>query len=203
MDRNPSTFLQHELARLRDENSEMREEVTSLRAFVSTLAKLFEVVFEFESDEQLMPLLHNMLVEIMKLLNAPDGSLLLLDEETNQLAFVICIGALADKLVNTRIPADEGISGWVVKNGKPTLVRNTRTDQRFSDRIDTNFTFRTQSIAAAPLIGNRKVYGVVEVLNQPGDEPFSDFELSLLHLVCRAAGEVLADIASIQPGKGG
>ena len=51
-----------------------------------------------------------------------------------------------------------------------------------------------QSIAAAPLIGNGRVLGVVEVLNQPGDTPFTELDQALLTLLCRFAGEALANI---------
>jgi GAF domain-containing protein len=106
-------------------------------------------------------------------------------------------GALSESLLNFRLPATEGIAGWVVKNRKPALVRDVRRDDRFSSMIDEKFKFRTQSILAAPLIGNQKCYGVVEVLNQPGDEPFSLGDQSLLNLVCRAAGEALADMENL------
>src|SRR5690606_15357430 len=103
----------------------------------------------------------------MKLLNAPDGTLALVDDETDELDFVIVNGALSEELTDHRIPKTEGIAGWVVRNAKPTLVRDVRLDQRFYTGVDDRFSFKTQSIAAAPLIGDGKVYGLVEVLNQP------------------------------------
>jgi GAF domain-containing protein len=86
-----------------------------------------------------------------------------------------------------------------MQNAEPTLVRDVRRDPRFSHMIDDQFTFRTQSIAAAPLIGDRKVYGLIEALNQPGDEPFSEDDLALMGLLCRFAGEALADVERIKP----
>jgi GAF domain-containing protein len=87
----------------------------------------------------------------------------------------------------------------VVKHAKPALVRDARTDVRFSHLVDETFKFTTQSIAAAPLIGNRKVYGLIEVLNQSGDNPFSESDLALLSLMCRAAGQALAEIEHTHP----
>lgn len=189
---NPSAFLQRENQRLMDENRALNEEVQNLRNFVAALTHLYDAADKFHNDSELFPTLRTILLRAMHILNAPDGSLLLLDDETNELVFVIVEGSLSTKLTNHRIPADEGVAGWVVKHSQPTLVRNTQLDPRFSSKIDTSFTFKTQSIAAAPLIGDRKVYGVIEVLNQPGTEPFSDSDLALLQLLCRAAGEALA-----------
>jgi GAF domain-containing protein len=124
---------------------------------------------------------------------------MLLDDETNELAFMLVKGSLAADLKGYRIPANEGIAGWVIQQAEPTLVRDVRRDQRFSNTVDEAFKFRTQSIAAAPLIGDGKVYGLIEALNQPGDEPFSDSDLALLGLLCRFAGEALADIERMKP----
>lgn len=189
---NPAAFLQRENLQLKKDNKELEEEVHNLRNFVAALTQLYVAADQFHDDSELFPTLRTILNQAMHILNAPDGSLLLLDDETGELVFVIVEGSMADKLTNHRIPGDEGIAGWVIAHRQPTLVRNTGTDTRFSNRVDTSFTFKTQSIAAAPLLGDRKVYGVIEVLNQPGTEPFSENDLGLLQLLCRAAGEALA-----------
>ncbi|MCB9452494.1 MAG: GAF domain-containing protein [Anaerolineaceae bacterium] len=198
---NPIAVLRRENARLQTENEQIKEELGNLREFVRILTYLEAMTRKIQSDTELKPLLENLFEQALSLLNAPDGSLLILDEETHELAFVVVRGALRNNLTNYRIPADEGIAGWVVKNAQPTLVRDARRDTRFSHMIDEQFTFRTQSIAAAPLIGDQRVLGVVEVLNQPGDEPFSEGDLGLLSLLCRFWGEALADIERRTPEK--
>ena len=196
----PSDYIQRESARLRDENQELKEEVRSLREFVRILNSLYS--HKFEGNDELIPFLNDIVLKVMKLLQAPDGSLALLDEESNELVFVIVHGKLSAELTGYRFPANEGIAGWVMQNRKPTLVRNVQTDPHFSNSVDTDFTFHTQSIAAAPLIGDLKVYGLIEVLNQKSDVPFSEEDLALLNLLCRAAGEALADLErSVPPGE--
>jgi GAF domain-containing protein len=198
---NPMAVMRRENARLLEENERLQLELRNLREFVKILNDLTQSTKNITNDQELLPLLETIFQKAMSLLNAPDGSLLLLDDETNELVFVVVKGALAANLIGYRISADEGIAGWVVKNAEPTLVRDVRRDGRFSHNIDDQFTFRTQSIAAAPLIGDRKVYGVLETLNQPGDEPFSENDLALLGLLCRFAGEALADIERMHPEK--
>jgi GAF domain-containing protein len=198
---NPMAVMRRENARLQEENERLQLELRNLREFVQILNDLTLKTRSLGSDQELLPLLETIFQKAMSLVNAPDGSLMLLDDETNELAFVVVKGSLAANLIGYRIPADEGIAGWVVKNAEPTLVRDVRRDARFSHNIDDQFTFRTQSIAAAPLIGDRKVYGVIETLNQPGDEPFSENDLALLGLLCRFAGEALADIERMHPEK--
>ncbi|HEX2908335.1 MAG TPA: GAF domain-containing protein [Phototrophicaceae bacterium] len=198
---NPVAIMRRENTRLQAENERLQDELRNLREFVNILHDLAQSTKSLSSDAELLPLLDDIFNKAMKLLNAPDGSLLLLDDEANELVFVLVRGALAANLKGYHISATEGIAGWVVQQGEPTLVRDVRRDSRFSHTVDEQFTFHTQSIAAAPLIGDRKVYGVIEVLNKPGDEPFSEADLALLGLLCRFAGEALADIERFNPEK--
>jgi GAF domain-containing protein len=194
MSTNPLAFLRSETARLKEENERLQNELRSLREFVTILEDLADASKRVKGDADLLPLLNDIFRKALKLLNAPDGSLLLLDETKSELVFVLVHGLLGDQLKGYRIPADSGIAGWVVQNNKPALVRDVRRDNRFSSLIDEAFKFRTQSIAAAPLVGDERVFGVIEALNQPGDVPFSDNDMALLKLLCRFAGEALADI---------
>lgn len=199
MSTKPFDIVQRENVRLQEENRKLREELADLRSFVEMLNVVSIQAQEMTSDEELMPLLQEIFTRALKLLNAPEGSLLLLDDETHELKFVLVQGAIAERLRGYRIPADEGIAGWVIQNVKPALVRDVRHDWRFSNTIDEDFKFRTQSVAAAPLVGEGRVFGVLEALNQPSDEPFSDMDLTLLNLTCRFAGEMLANIERMQP----
>lgn len=193
---NTTTVLQRENARLQAESQTLHKELAQLRNFVDILKGLTSASERMTGDESLFPLLHRAFQSAMDLLNAPEGSLLLLDEETSELKFVLVKGALAEHLINYRIPAEEGIAGWVMQQRSPALVRDVRHDSRFSNTIDDEFKFRTQSIAAVPVIGGGKILGVMEALNQPADEPYSDLDLTLLNLICRFMGELLIDIDS-------
>lgn len=190
---NPMAVVQSENARLKTENHQLNDELRNLREFVAVLNELNNKPI-VKDDADIMPTLRDIFYKALKLLNAPDGSLALLDDDTNELVFVLVQGAIADQLTGYRIPADTGIAGWVVQNAKSALVRDVRRDQRFFRDVDEEFKFTTQSIAAAPLVGDGKVIGLIEVLNQPGDIPFSETDTALLGLLCRIAGEHLANV---------
>lgn len=191
---NPKDYRLQEAARLRRENRELQEELTGLRKFVESMTAMYDAADKIRYDSQLYPFLRRTLEQAMKILNAPDGSLALLDDETNEMVFVLVVGDLEGKLTDHRMAVNEGIAGWVVRNAKPALVQNCRTDPRFYQGIDDVYAFNTHSMIAAPLIGDRKVYGVIEILNRQGDESYSESDLALLKLMCRGVGEVLADI---------
>lgn len=190
---NPTQVLQTEINRLRGENDSLQNELFNLRSFVTALQSLISAEERYNTNEDLLRLLSQIVQQTLDLLSAPDGSLLLLDPDTSELEFVIVHGA-ARTLIGQRLKPKEGIAGWVASTGKACVVKDVRTDPRFSSRMDESADFKTQSIAAAPLIGNGRVLGVVEVLNKPGDVPFNDLDQALLILLCRFAGEALANI---------
>jgi len=132
-----------------------------------------------------MALLDNMLQSALEITNTKDGSLLALDEETDELVFAAARGEIKDALAWGRIPPGKGVASWVVYNRRSTIVNEPREDERFYDNLDTTFKFRTNTILAVPLIGDQKVLGVIEVLNKQEEKLFSTADQKLLALFCR------------------
>lgn len=107
-------------------------------------------------------------------------SLLLLDRERDELVFKIAVGKASDILVGRRIPAFEGVAGWVVSNGRALIVEDASKDPRFSERVDSITGFRTESIIAVPLKTEERTYGVIELVNKLDGGRFSALELRTL-----------------------
>lgn len=112
---NPVAIMRRENARLQAENEQLQEELRNLREFVQILNDLTRATRSITSDAELLPLLDDIFTRALNLLNAPDGSLMLLDDETDEMVFVLVRGVLAANLRGYRIPASEGIAGWVIK----------------------------------------------------------------------------------------
>ncbi len=186
-----SSYVKQELARLKDENESLREEVISLRQYMDALQTLMESVDDMDPNAEIMPLLDRILFNAQTLINAQDGSLLVTDEESNELVFVLARGVGSAQLPGRRMPWDKGIAGWVVQNKKSTIVNNASADDRFYAGIDQSIKFETRSILAAPILGGSKVLGVIEVVNKRNGLPFNKTDQTLLTLLCRFAGEVL------------
>src|SRR5215470_655938 len=63
-------------------------------------------------------------------------SLLMVDEDRDELYFAIAVGDAAEALKNVRLKVGEGIAGWVAKHGEQLIVPDVEADARFSKRID-------------------------------------------------------------------
>lgn len=192
----PMLDLQEEVQRLRSENEQLQQELHNLRQFVYALESVSEATQEQttehtpESQEHLNWWLNHILEQTLMLLDAPQGSVLLVDQATNELVFTL-VNGMNEKLIGKRLKMDEGIAGWVASNNKVAVVENVSEDNRFSSRIDNESGYETRSLIAAPLVNQGKVIGVVEVINQIDSEPFNDLHQAMLGLFCDFAGSAL------------
>jgi GAF domain-containing protein len=188
-------YLQQEVSRLQDENRSLKGEVFSLREVIESIQLLASSIDELDPNTEIMPLLGRILASALAVIHADDGSLLVLDEETGELVFVLSYGEISgESLAGVRIPSGKGIAGWVAAHNRPTIVNNAATDDRFYAGIDNRFDFTTNSVLAVPIASEGRVMGVVEVLNKTSGAPFSETDQALLSLLCRFAGDVIQTV---------
>lgn len=101
-----------------------------------------------------------------ELLGAETSSLMMLDEATNELSFEVATGEAGAGVKELRVPADQGVAGWVLKNGQPTIVNDVAGDSRFYGAIDQSSGFQTRSMLAVPLQIRDHAIGVIEIINK-------------------------------------
>jgi len=187
--------LEQELQRTQIELRNLREERDSLRRFIDSMQRFVGIVESVDEPVEILTLLEQILTEALITINAKDGSLLILDEDTRELVFVLAKGDVPqEQLHDLRIPPDTGVAGWVAANRKSTIVNDPRHDERFYNKVDDLMDFKTNSLLAAPIIGGNRLLGVIEVLNKQDGKQFDDNDESLVHLLCRFAGELLINL---------
>ncbi len=184
-----------EVPKLEQENKRLRHEVLALRQFIDSMQNLVEALEQPKQEFEIMELLSQVLKNALETISAKDGSLLVLDDDTWELVFVVTLGDLPkDNLVWRRLPPGAGIGGWVAENQKSVIVNDVQSDERFYPAIDEEFGFKTRSMLAAPVIGGGKVLGVIEVLNKHDGRLFNHDDQTLLTLMCRFSGELLTSV---------
>lgn len=108
-------------------------------------------------------------------MDSDEASIIVRDEETEDLRFLAAIGEVADKLRGLRIPSGKGIAGFVFSSGQPIAVADVGQDTNFYAEVDRQTGYSTQTILATPLRFNGEVIGVLEFVNRIGDPPFTPF----------------------------
>ncbi len=195
-------FLQHECSRLKDENQLLTDEIRALRRYLDALQSLQETVHHFTPEQDLLALLDDTLFCALELLDAADGSLMLIDEETDELVFVLVHGAVRETLPGIRFDRRQGIAGWVAENAKPVVVNNVLTDMRFLRDMDEQVGFETRALVAVPLAARGRVLGVIEVLNKRSGEDFTNNDAKLLSILATLSASALDYAAAVIEAEG-
>ena len=147
-----------------------------------TLAELARLAAEM--GPALVPVGHRALLRqitttAQRLFSARACSLALLTEDEEELEFIMASGAGAEAVRELRMPAGQGIAGWVVMSGQAIAVDDVAADPRFATGVAETTGYVPRSILAMPLETERRVLGVIEVLDR-GERPeatLGDMEL--------------------------
>lgn len=123
--------------------------------------------------------------------NSDNGSLLLIDEETDELVFVEVVGESAELLKNQRMDKTQGIVGSALKHRRAVLVDDVKKSYEWTSSIDERVGFSTKSLMCAPLLVGNKPLGAIEVVNTRNDESFEEIDLSILSITARFLALIL------------
>jgi len=179
-DPGPNTVLAHlENARQGSGEARRRDVAQALRRTAKRLAILTDIVKTANSILEPRKVIELIMEKIQQLIPSEAWSMLMVDEEKQELLFELALGAKGREVSAFRLKMGEGIAGWVAQTGKPTIVNDTQKDPRFAPKFDTKTQFHTRSILCAPLISRGRTIGVVEIINKLGGR-FTQSDLEIL-----------------------
>jgi GAF domain-containing protein len=167
--------LQEEIARLRERldddslGSRLRDVSTTAAAAIAigastSFGELFELIVETAID----------------VLSASAGSLLLLDEDTNELVFEVAVGGASEEVRRLRIPLGHGIAGGVAVSGQPLAVAHVEEDPRWAADVGERVGYRPTNLLCVPLFSEDRVIGVLELLDKRGAPSFTAGDIHTL-----------------------
>ncbi len=154
---------------------------------VRELSALHEVSKAISSEFHLQPMLERIMELAKEVMKAEASSLMLLDQETDELVFQVAQGAKGGTLKARRMPKSGGIAGWVATHGEPLLIEDAYADSRFNPDFDRKTGFRTRSILTAPLKAKGEVLGIVQVINPLERRTFEETDLAIFQFFADSA----------------
>ena len=143
------------------------------------------------SDEHHAELLSSIVEVARAIFQAKASSILLYDEDTDELVFEAVAGEGSDSLVGHRFPSSTGIAGFVLVTGQPMIIEDLRRDPRFAKDLAESTGFVPEGLMAVPLLHEERTLGVLEVLDRPQNAAFSLHEMDLLALFATQAAVAL------------
>jgi GAF domain-containing protein len=143
------------------------------------------------SEDQYRALLQSIVDVARAIFKAKASSILLLDEEADELVFEAAADEASEALIGKRFPSSTGIAGFVLVSRQPLVIEDVLTDPRFSRETAESTGFVPKGLMAVPLLHEERVLGVLEVLDRPQDTRFTLAEMELLGLFANQAAIAL------------
>ena len=160
--------------------------VTDHRRQIRNLNALLEVAKVMGKEIQLDSLLHIIVHKTTEVMEAERSSLLLYDEEKDELWSKVAEGIEVKEI---RFPAHTGIAGDVIKTRQVVNIPDAYGDPRFNPDVDKHSGFKTKAVLCMPIITSQgKLLGALQVLNKVSGDTFNREDENLLEaLVAQVA----------------
>jgi len=170
---------------------------TSPTRLSQELSIFHDVAKALTSSLDLDSILQTIMEKMAEYFRPETWSLLMVDEQKNELYFAIAVGAAAEVLAQARMKMGEGIAGWVAKHGQPLIVPDVQNEPRFSRRLDDLTRWQTQSLICMPLRSRHRVLGVIQLVNVDV-KALSEQELFFLHALCDYAAISIENAKAVE-----
>ena len=151
-----------------------------------TLAELTKVLSPIQNPEKLLQMI---LEQSAELLTAEQGSLMLLDLETDALLLEAKKGVVLGVDQKHRINRGEGIAGKVMEHGEPILVENLENDPRIMQKNRDHY--KTRSFVSIPIKIDDRIIGVLNLSDKTTGEVFNEEDLRLIQSFATHAAIVM------------
>ena len=144
---------------------------------------------------ELEPLLRTVLGKMEEFFGPERWSLLMMDEERNELYYALTTGSNA--VPSVRLRMGEGIAGYVALTGEPLVVPDVRLDRDWSRFAREHPELNLQSIACLPLRHGKQTLGVLQLHNSKLDL-LPGSSLSFLRVLCDYAAIALQNARQVR-----
>jgi hypothetical protein len=119
----------------------------------------------------------------MEVASAEAASILLLDDDKKEFFFYQVEGPTKPRLMQMKMPADQGVAGAVLQSQQPEIINDAQHDPRLYKTFDSQSAFTTRNMIVIPLAAGGQNEGVLEVLNKTNGGDFDQEELLLLMMI--------------------
>lgn len=168
----PRHFSDLEIAHARLLAGQLAAAITSFRITekaqrrTAELATLNDIAAVVTSSLNAREVYHLVMEKLNEYFQVEAGSLLMLDEDTDELVFVMTLEAGEEKLFGVRIPRGQGIVWSVAEAQQYEIVHDVAADPRFLRNVSESVGYEVRTILCVPILVKGRTIGVIELLNK-------------------------------------
>ena len=178
----------------------LRNEIKRLRKSLEELSVLNEIATAISSTLELNEIIDLIVWKCIKHLDTEQAAVMLLDEKTPDKPLQTMIRK-ADKQTNGFIPfrLNSQITGWILKNKKPLLVNDIRTDEKFKWSLSDSSMIK--SVLSVPLLHKGEVIGIISAFNKKNENNFTEEDKRLLSIIAAQSSQTIVNARLLEEEK--
>jgi GAF domain-containing protein len=138
-------------------------------------------------------LLQSIVDATARLFDAEAASIALFEPDPDRLVFRVASGERGAGAIGLSVPPTQGIVGFVYSTGQAIALSDVASDPRFNRDAAEQTGYVPRSLAAAPLVDDQGVVGVLQVLDKHTSPTFSLRDMEMLGVF---AGQATVAIAA-------
>jgi two-component system, NtrC family, sensor histidine kinase KinB len=168
----PRTFTPDEIVQARLLAGQFAAAITSFRITEQAqrrsaeLATLNDIAVAVTSSLNTREVYHLVMAKINEYFHVDAGSLLMRDEEREELVFVMTLEAGEEKLFGVRVPRGQGIVWSVAESQRYEIVNDVQRDPRFFRIVSDSVGYEVKNLICVPIVVKGRTIGVIELLNK-------------------------------------
>ncbi len=146
-------------------------------------------------------LLERISEESRRLTCAEAASVMLYDEEKDELWFRVVLGESGDREAlkrEVRLKRGQGIAGAAAREGKTIHVPDVTKDPRFFREADAASRFQTRTILATPMFDRGELVGVLELVNKGDGGVFTPLDQHVVEIFSALAASTVVSARMIE-----
>ncbi len=164
---------------------ESGEEGGNRDAIFSSLREIVDALYLITDRKELTSVLLKLVIEFT---GAQRSSIMLVNEEENNLRVEAASGMDEEVIRKIRVPMGTGVSGYVAQKGKAVIISGRADPRRFMKPMERD---DAKSAMCVPLMVDRRVFGVINVSSSESPDLYSDDDLEFLSRFASLAAEVI------------
>jgi signal transduction histidine kinase/DNA-binding response OmpR family regulator len=174
--------------KLIQENEELKKQLEQFKSAVNELQLLNEIAIAAGNSQSTDQTLNTIVQKILRAVNAEQGSIMLLTDDQND-PFKTFLRKEDFSTLKPHYRINTSISGWVLKNEEPLLIKNLAKDNRFHSTEEERKDIK--SILCSPIWFEGKIIGIMTMVNKKDKTEFTDSDQTLLSIISIQTGQLI------------
>jgi Nif-specific regulatory protein len=146
--------------------------------------------------------IHALLAKILesatRLCQSEASSLLLVNEERQELYFETALGSKGPQVKKFTVKFGEGIAGWVAAHNKSLIVNDVENEKLHLKKIADLIGYPSKTILAVPMRLKNECIGVIELLNKKGGRGFIQDDCEWLEIFANQAALAIGNAQNLE-----